>query len=118
MPDGFEIYEGPRGQVYCRRIQLELITEQEIEVVQEAIWKCIRPFSVGVDVKGKDVIVYEDEHPCLKFTLCDDHQRLFTASRWCYRGSIDDWFPLFGSPRPLSELAKNCCRHIGEESFF
>jgi hypothetical protein len=118
VPDGFEIYENPRGQVYCRRIRPKLITEQEIEVVREAIRKCAKQFFAVVDVKGKDVIVYEGEHPCLKFTLYDDDKRLFETSRWCYRGSIDDWLPLFCDPRPLSELAKNYCPHIGEESFF
>ena len=118
MPDGFEIYENPRGQVSCRRIRPKLITEQEIEVVREAIRKCGKQFFAVVDVKGKDVIVYEDEHPCLKFTLYDDDKRLFETSRWCYRGSIDDWLPLFCDPKPLSELAKNYCPHIGEESFF
>ena len=118
LPDGFEIYEDHRGQVYCRRIQPKLITEQEIEVVREAIRKCGKQFSAAVDVKSKDVIIYEREHPCLKFTLCDDDKRLFEASRWCYLGSIDDWFPLFGGLKPLSELAKRCCPHIGEESFF
>ncbi len=118
LPDGFEIYENPRGQVYCRRIQPKLITELEIEAVREAIEKCGKQFFAGVDVKGKDVIVYEGEHPCLKFRLCDDDKRLFEASRWCYRGSIDGWFPLSSGPKPLSQLAKNYCRHIGEESFF
>jgi len=117
LPDGFEIYESPRGQVYCRRIQPKLITEQEIEVVREAIRICGKQFSAVVDVKGKDIIVYEGEHPCLRFTLCDDDKRPFAASRWCYLGSIDDWFPL-RSMKPLSQLAKDYCRHIGEESFF
>ncbi len=90
----------------------------EIEVVREAIRKCGKQFSAGVDVKAKDITLYEGEHPCLKFTLCDDDKRLFAASRWCYLGSIDDWFPLFDGLKPLSELAKNYCPHIGEESFF
>ena len=118
LPDGFEIYENPRGQIYCRRIQPKLITQQEIEVVREALQKCGLQSVAAVDVKGKDIIVYEREHPCLKFTLCDDDKRLFAASRWCYLGSIDDWFPLFGGPQPLSELANNCCPHVGEESLF
>ncbi len=118
LPDGFEIHENPRGQVFCRRIQPKLITEQEIEVVREAIRKCGKQFSASVDVKGKDVIIHEGEDACLKFTLCDDDRRLFAASRWCYRGSIDDWIPLFAGRESLSALAKNLCPHIGEESFF
>ncbi len=118
LPDGFEIYENPRGQVYCRRIQPKLISEQEIEVMRKAIQNCGKQSFAGVDVKGKNIIVYEGEHPCLKFSLCNDDKRLFEASRWCYRGSIDGWFPLSSGPKPLSQLAKDYCRHIGEESFF
>ncbi len=117
LPAGFEIYENPRGQVYCRRIQPKLITEQEIEIVRKAIRDCGKQFCAGVDVKGKDIIVHEGEHPCFRFSLCDDDKRLFEASRWCYLGSIDDWFPLC-SIKPLSQLAKDYCRHIGEESFY
>ena len=86
--------------------------------MREAIRKCGKEFSAGVDVKSKDVVVYEGEHPCSKFTLCDDDKRLFAVSRWCYRGSIDDWFPLSGGLKPLSELARKFCCHIGNESFY
>jgi hypothetical protein len=118
LPDGFEIYESPRGHVLCRRIQPKLVSEQEIEVVREAIRNCGKQLLAGVDVKGKDIIACEGEHPCLRFSLCDDDKRLFKASRWCYRGSIDGWFALCGGPKPLSQLAADYCRHIGEESFF
>ena len=118
LPDGFEIYESPRGQVLCRRIQPKPISEQEIEVVREAIRNFSNQLLAGVDVKGKDIIAYEGEHPCFRFSLCDDDKRLFEASRWCYRGSIDGWFPLCSGPKPLSQLAEDYCRHIGEESFF
>ena len=118
LPDGFEIHENPGGQVYCRRIPPKLITDEEIDVLREAIHQCGKQFLAIVDVKKKDLIVFEREHPCLKFTLCDEERRLFEASRWCYRGGIDDWFELFSSQKPLPELAKKYCRHIGEESFF
>ncbi len=71
-----------------------------------------------VDVKGNNVIVCAGEPLCLKFILGDDDKRLFTPFRWCYIGSTDDWFPLFNGPKPLSELARYYCPHIGEESFF
>jgi hypothetical protein len=118
LPDGFEIYENPRGQVFCRRVQPKLIRDEEIEVVREALHNCGKHLWAGVDVKKKDIIVYEREDPCLKFSLCDDDRRLFVASRWCYLGSTDDWLPLFGGAQPLSQLASQYCRHIGEESFF
>ncbi len=118
LPDEFEIYENPRGQVFCRRIQPKLIREQEIEAVRDAIRNCGKQLFAGVDVKKKDIIIYEREDACFKFSLCDDDKRLFAASRWCFLGSIDGWFPLCSRPAPLSQLAKKYCRHIGEESFF
>lgn len=118
VPDGYEIHENPRGQVFCRRIQPKLISEQEIEVVREAIRSCGKQLWAGVDVKKKDIMVYEREEPCFKFSLCDEEKRSFVASRWCYRGSIDDWIPLCSGPEPLSQLVRKYCRHIGEESFF
>jgi len=118
LPDGFEIYENIRGQVFCRRIQPKLLTDQEIALVQEIIRRCGKHFSTAVDVKGKDVIVYEREHPCLKFTLCDEDKRLFVPHRWCFRGSIDDWIVLCGLPNSLPDLAEEYCPYIGEESFF
>ncbi|MDA1013635.1 MAG: hypothetical protein O3A00_04175, partial [Planctomycetota bacterium] len=118
MPDGFEVYENPRGQVYCRLIKPKLFADSEVEAVREAIDRAGKKFLAQVDVKGKDIIVYEDESPVFKFTLCDKDKRLFRASRWCFRGSIDDWIELFANPQTLPHLAAKYCRHIGEESFF
>ncbi len=118
LPDGFEVYENPRGQVFCRRIQHLLITEQEVEVVREAIRKRGMQFLAGVDVKTRAILVYEREDPCFKFSLLDIDKRLFAVSRWCFRGSIDGWLPLCTRPSSLPELAEKYCEHIGQDSFF
>lgn len=52
-----------------------------------------------------------------RFTLADEAKRLFSAERWCFRGSIDDWFPLSG-PQPLETLARKYLPHLNRESFF
>jgi len=55
-------------------------------------------------------------HPMLRFVLVDQTDRMFFAYRWCFLGSIDDWFPLDSGP--LSALAAKYIPHIGAESFY
>ncbi len=53
----------------------------------------------------------------LRFTLVNQVGRSFHAARWCFKGSIDDWFPLFDSG-PLGPLVAKHAQHLGKESFF
>lgn len=55
--------------------------------------------------------------PMLRFTLVDTDKRLFAVDRWCYRGSIDDWFPL-AAGKPLQTQARKYLPHLTRESFF
>jgi hypothetical protein len=55
--------------------------------------------------------------PMLRFILTDDKKRLFSVDRWCFRGSIDDWFPLAGAA-DLSKQVKKYISHLGKDSFF
>jgi hypothetical protein len=53
----------------------------------------------------------------LRFTLTDPARRRFNAERWCFLGSIDDWYFLDGD-KPLPELLEATVPHLGKESFF
>jgi len=53
----------------------------------------------------------------MRFTLIDEESRLFSAERWCFRGSIDDWIPL-GKRAPLDFLVEHYAPHLGNESFY
>jgi hypothetical protein len=55
--------------------------------------------------------------PMFRFSLEDEDKRLFSADRWCYKGSIDDWFPL-SSRKPLEQHARAFLPHLTKESFF
>lgn len=55
--------------------------------------------------------------PLLRFTLTDQQQRLFAVDRWCFRGSIDDWFPL-SFEQTIDEAVLKYAPHLGRESFF
>lgn len=53
----------------------------------------------------------------LRFTLIDADGRLFSVDRWCFRSSIDNWFPL-NCEEPLPKLLDIYAPHLGQESFF
>jgi hypothetical protein len=55
--------------------------------------------------------------PAFRFKLIDKHERRFEALRFCFRGSVDDWFSLHdvGS---LDELCQRYLKHMGKESFY
>jgi hypothetical protein len=54
--------------------------------------------------------------PMLQFLLEDAQRRLFTAQRYCFVGSIDDWIDIgHGS---LTTLVKRYVKHLGQESYF
>lgn len=55
--------------------------------------------------------------PMLRFTLTDEHKRLFTVERWCFRGGIDGWHFL-ARAKPLAQQAETYLPHLNQESFF
>ncbi len=55
--------------------------------------------------------------PHMRFTLVDEKRRRFNVDRWCFRGSIDNWFPLHGSG-DLATMIKKFVPHLGQDSFF
>jgi hypothetical protein len=54
--------------------------------------------------------------PMLQFTLEDEKRRTFTAQRYCFMGSIDDWIDIGHGPLPT--LVKWYGKHLGQESYF
>ena len=54
--------------------------------------------------------------PMMQFILDDKDQRLFTAQRYCFKGSIDDWIDIdYGK---LAKLVGTYLKHLGQESYF
>jgi hypothetical protein len=106
--------------VYLRKKTPQLVTDEEISVVKAGLEKAAPSQMCIVDVKQEHIVVYESDgnyfHQMLRFTLTDEKTRQFAVDRWCFRGSIDDWFPLGGGELP--KLVEKYCRHLGKESFF
>jgi hypothetical protein len=52
-----------------------------------------------------------------RFTLVNEKKRFFAVDRWCFKGSIDNWFSL-AAGRPLEEQARKYLPHLHKESFY
>jgi hypothetical protein len=72
--------------------------------------------AMGQNIRDK-IIANMIFSPMLRFELIDSEERLFTALRWCFCGSIDDWIHLFSAPQTLADLTERFARHLGKDSF-
>lgn len=147
MPEGYVIYENPNAQVFLRRKRPRLITEFEEAFVKESIRKLAKVPLFKVDIRDEMVVVYTAEggfdsmrdHPLLqllgreglaratirsayytavlRFELVDDKKRLFSAQRFCFLGSVDNWIYLDG-PKALRPLVEKYVPHLGQDSFY
>jgi hypothetical protein len=55
--------------------------------------------------------------PEMRFILVDEEKRTFSAERWCYSGSIDDWISVY-TWGPIAKLARKLVPKLGTEAFF
>jgi hypothetical protein len=53
----------------------------------------------------------------LRFILRNEQKRIFTAERFCFLGSIDDWIGI-GYPDTLQKLVEKYVKHLEKESFY
>jgi hypothetical protein len=145
LPKGFEIHENVGGQVFLRRIQKKLITEQELDLTRSALAAHAEEWLYKTEVKKNMIVIYETEshgrlsdalapwvNPALekqfrirhayymavlRFILTDPARRLFAPERYCFRGSVDDWINL-GPSAPLPALIKKYVKHLGKASIY
>jgi hypothetical protein len=149
IPEGYEVYENPNAQVFLRKIVPQLVTQEEIAVVEQEVRDRGTAKHFIVEAKLDAIVVFLPDQdadavmeglrpllgfgrsfpasfnveqrltylPMMRFVLQDEERRLFSVDRWCFRGSIDDWFPLAGAGK-LSAQVRKYVRHLGKESFF
>jgi hypothetical protein len=147
IPEGFEIYENYNAQVFLRKIVPRLVMDEEIATVEEGIRTLTKLTYFLTEVKEGSSSIYlantqilEDDistqfgmrdraawqrkmqrfltyAPMMRFNLVDPEGRRFDVDRWCFLGSIDNWFSLAGSGE-LSRLVIKYVPHLGQESFF
>lgn len=58
IPEGYEIYENPKGQVYLRRVRPQLITDEELAIVEAGMKRYSSLQQYIVDVKKDTIILY------------------------------------------------------------
>jgi hypothetical protein len=144
VPEGYEIYERPEGQVYLRKAQPRLITDDELRAVHEALRRYAPDQPCLVDVKGNEIIVHHSDPrdyvrvqeilggfggisatelaqqvgryaPAFRFLLVNEKKRLFAAFRWYVRWS-EGWMPM-ARLGPLEKLTAECFPHLGSDSY-
>lgn len=144
LPDGFEFYENPNGQVSCRRKSVSLIEPEEMALASRLVPKLAAPDLVKCELKKKEIVIHshagfpdlgsfmpylnKSEHEVtsvfakfvryqavLKFELTNPHTREFAVYRMTWRGNCDWTYLSSGS---LSELIAEYAPHIEKESFF
>ena len=59
IPDGFEIYENPNAQVFLRKIQPKIITDEEVALVEQGMKQYSKLQYYQIDVKKNTIIVFE-----------------------------------------------------------
>jgi hypothetical protein len=146
IPEGYEIYEKPGGQVFLRRRKPRLISDEELATLRQVLDRQPhRPFFLLEEEDGVVTVHHAEDHgladdpvrrmlyspedlrrqraaradymPVMRFILTGSSPRRFGLERYCFRGSVDDWIPLAG-PDELAELAEKFLPHIGRDSFF
>lgn len=148
IPDGYEIYENPNGQVFLQRVKPKIISDEEIAKVEKGMKELTNLKYYRIDVRKDTIYVYtpdQDENKIsevfspftfakeadiqnainrsityfamLKFTLINEDKRIFTAERFCFLGSIDDWIHI-GFPDTLQNLVEKYVKHLGHNSFY
>jgi hypothetical protein len=147
VPEGFDIYENVSGQVFLRRKQPKLITDEELAMVQEALKRHAEEWRYKVEIKNNAIIIYETSAnsaglerfalpwinkatlresvfrnvsymAVMRFVLADPEKRLFLAERFCFRESVDDWIDIGGPAQKLSVVLKKFIKRLGKESIY
>ena len=63
MPEGFEIYESVRGQVFLRRKQPKIIQDKEMALIESRIAKLVSGKLYKIEVRHKTITVFESADP-------------------------------------------------------
>jgi hypothetical protein len=147
VPEDYEVYEKPQGQVFLRKAVPSAILPLEAAMVEAGIRRAgINVFRT--DVEKNSIVVYlpnqsveEGERLMSEFGLSPDRERIeewqrrssmaammrfvlrdtetrrFEVQRWCFRGSVDNWSYPLASG-DLSTLVAKYVRHLDKASFF
>jgi hypothetical protein len=147
LPDGYQVQESVNGIVSLVRTQPNLLSPEDIAVVEATLQAHPQARRYQVSVKSKQITIYEQVgpdlaeltasfgrvlksdalerletsyaqfRPIMRFILTDNAGRLFTAQRMCFRGNIDDWINL-EYDQLIPPLAARLIPTLGTDNFY
>ncbi|MBK7002873.1 MAG: hypothetical protein IPH35_23905 [Rhodoferax sp.] len=148
VPDGFEIYENPNAQVFLRRIQPKLITDDERAVVDNGMKQFSQLKYYIIDIKKTTISIFTPNqdverlsetflsfHRFQNAEISDVMPRYIDFSPMLQFELIDEKKRIFiaqrycfrssvddwinlGKSGQLSELVKKYVKHLEQESYF
>ena len=148
VPDGYEIYENPNAQVFLRRIQPKIITDEEFAVVENGMKEFSPVPYYKIDVKKNVIIVYTADQDVdslselLKFAPTEksirteellahsityspilqfmliDETKRFFITRRYCFLGSIDDWIEIGNPDTLEKLVKKYVKHLGQDSYY
>ena len=148
IPDGYEVYENPNAQVFLRRKQPKIITDEELALVEKGMNKLSdvkdyildrRKNAIIVYLADQDVDLFEAILPSLFLTKRQDLENLlkpyvsyspmmqFILTDKEKREFVAERYCFSGSiddwiniggPDRLEKLTKKFLKHLGKDSFF
>lgn len=148
IPEGYEIYENPNAQVFLRRIQPQIISDNEKAIIEKYINKVKTGNQYIIDVKEKMITIFEShqlnhfvDHLLHDFPIVNRINAIEISERSAYyqpimRFVIEDIenrvfrverYCFRGSiddwlflhdSDKLEALAKKYIKHLGGESFY
>jgi hypothetical protein len=146
IPEGFDIYETPNGQLYLRKTKPVFIQPAELALVENELQKRqTTRHCYLAEIRGKELVIHEgatridslrqinirfserglEEYAArnaqymavMRFVLKDKAARKFAPERFCFRGSVEDWISI-GEPDQLGKLVSKFLKHLGRDSIY
>ncbi len=148
IPDGFEIYENPNGQVFLRKIQPKIITDDEIDMVEQKIRQYSQLKYYRIDVKKNKIAIFTADQDTmalselLKFALSKKEvdveyllAQVITYSPKLHFVLINEEKRIFmverfcylgsiddwitiGKPDKLQNQVQKYIKHLGQDSYY
>ena len=118
IPDSFEVYENPRGQVFLRKIQAKIITDDEIAVVEAGMKQFSQVERFIIDVKKEIVSIFtpDQDIATLSETLASTALFFYQDPKKIQQGlersltySSDLQFVLRDKQKRLFQTQRYCC---------
>ena len=145
IPDGYEVFEHPNGQVFLRRQIISEVPDADYQVIEQYMRDHFRDELYILERKRREVVIHfadeQLEHllnmvtafgaqarleklrrellrysPMMRISY-DSKSAAYTLERYCFLGGIDDWVLLDGSVS-IKKLVEKYCKHLGKDSFF